>query len=167
MAKTMEETLANLSEKAHQAEPRNRALVKSLKKKKPKSLDNIVHRLHEEVFSTIDCLACANCCKTLGPRVTDNDIVRLAKHLKIKPGKFIESYLRLDEDNDYVFKEMPCPFLLPDNYCMVYEHRPKACREYPHTDRKRFYQALDITLKNTATCPAVYEIMEQLKQIDI
>ncbi len=163
----MNSILFNLAEKAHQAEPQNKALVKKLKKKKPKNLDNIVHGLHEEVFSEIDCLACANCCKTLGPRVTDNDIARLAKHLKIKPGKFIESYLRLDEDNDYVFKEMPCPFLLPDNYCMVYEQRPKACREYPHTDRKRFYQALDITLKNTATCPAVYEIMERLKQANI
>ncbi len=163
----MKKLLDNLAEKARQAEPQNRALVKKLKKKKPKNLDNIVHALHEEVFSEIDCLTCANCCKSLGPRVTDNDIARLAKHLKLKPGKFIESYLRLDEDNDYVFKEMPCPFLMPDNYCMVYEHRPKACREYPHTDRKRFYQALDITLKNTATCPAVFEIMERLKQTNI
>jgi len=163
----MKKLLDNLAEKARQAEPQNKALVKKLKKKKPKNLDNIVHALHEEVFSEIDCLACANCCKTLGPRITDNDIAKLAKHLKIKPGKFIESYLRLDEDNDYVFKEMPCPFLMPDNYCMVYEHRPKACREYPHTDRKRFYQALDITLKNTATCPAVFEIMERLKQTNI
>jgi len=163
----MKKLLTNLAEKARQAVPQHKALVKKLKKKKPKNLDNIVHALHEEVFSEINCLQCANCCKTLGPRITDHDIARLAKHLKLKPGKFIESYLRLDEDNDYVFKEMPCPFLMPDNYCMVYEHRPKACREYPHTDRKRFYQALDITLKNTATCPAVFEIMEQLKQIDI
>jgi len=163
----MKKLLTNLAEKARQAEPQHKALVKKLKKKKPKNLDNTVHALHEEVFSEINCLQCANCCKTLGPRITDHDIARLAKHLKLKPGKFIESYLRLDEDNDYVFKEMPCPFLMPDNYCMVYEHRPKACREYPHTDRKRFYQALDITLKNTATCPAVFEIMERLKQIDI
>lgn len=160
----MDNILKNLSEKAKQAELQNKALVKKLKKKKPKNLDNIVHALHQEVFNHIDCLACANCCKTLGPRITDNDIVRLTKHLKLKPGKFIDAYLKLDEDNDYVFKEMPCPFLMPDNYCMVYEYRPKACREYPHTDRKRFYQALDVTLKNTATCPAVFEIMEQLKQ---
>ncbi len=160
----MVDILKNPPEKAKQAELQNKTLVKKLKKKKPKNLDNIVHALHQEVFNRIDCLACANCCKTLGPRITDNDIARLAKHLKLKPGKFIDAYLKLDEDNDYVFKEMPCPFLMPDNYCMVYEYRPKACREYPHTDRKRFYQALDVTLKNTATCPAVFEIMEQLKQ---
>ncbi len=160
----MKNTLNSLAKKAKQAETQNKLLVKKLKAKKPKTLDNIVHALHDEAFKKIDCLACANCCKTLGPRITDNDIARLSGHLKIKPRKFIEDYLRLDEDNDYVFKNMPCPFLMPDNYCMVYKHRPKACREYPHTNRKRFYQALDITLKNTAVCPAVFEIMEQLNR---
>ena len=154
--------LENLPEKAKQAAPLYKALFRKLKKKKPKNLDDVVHSLHQEVFREIDCLECANCCKTLGPRITDNDIARVAKHLKIKPGKFIESYLRIDEDGDYVFKEMPCPFLMPDNYCMIYDVRPKACREYPHTDRKRFYQALDITLINTATCPAVFEIVERM-----
>ena len=156
--------LENLPEKAQQAAGDNKTFFKKLKRRKPKNLDTVTHVLHKEVFDEVDCLACANCCKTLGPRITDNDIARLAKHLKQKPGKFIESYLRIDEDGDYVFKEMPCPFLMPDNYCMVYEVRPKACREYPHTDRKRFYQALDITLKNTATCPAVFEIVERLKE---
>jgi len=163
----LEKILNNLAQKAKQAASQNKVFVKKLKKKKPKNLDNIVHGLHKKVFEKIDCLSCANCCKTLGPRITDHDITKLAKHFKIKPGKFIENHLKLDEDNDYVFKQMPCPFLLPDNYCMVYEKRPKACREYPHTDRKRFYQALDISLKNTAVCPAVFEIMEQLKQIGV
>ena len=156
--------LNNLKERAQQASAQHNAVVKKLKKKKYKNLDDVVHSYHDEVFEQIDCLACANCCKTLGPRITDNDIARLAKHLKLKPGKFIDNYLKIDEDGDYVFKNMPCPFLLPDNYCMVYEYRPKACREYPHTDRKRFYQALNVTLKNTATCPAVFEIMERLKK---
>ena len=156
--------LENLPEKAQQVSAENKVFFKKLRKKKSKNLDSVVHALHEEVFEEVDCLACANCCKSLGPRITDIDIARLARHLKLKPGKLIEEYLRIDEDGDYVFKEMPCPFLMPDNYCMVYEYRPKACREYPHTDRKRFYQALNVTLKNTATCPAVFEIIERLKQ---
>lgn len=138
------------------------SLFKKLKKKKPKELDSIVHELHHDTFDYIDCLECANCCKGLGPRVTDNDVARLSKYLKIKPSDFVEEYLRVDEDNDYVFKEMPCPFLMPDNYCMVYESRPKACREYPHTDRKRFYQVLKISEKNLETCPAVMEISKKL-----
>ena len=158
------ELLNNLDFLAEKAEASTKKLFKILKKRKPKNLDNIVHEAHEEVFEEIDCLECANCCKTLGPRITDVDIVRLAKYLKVKPRKLIEDYLRIDEDGDYVFKEMPCPFLMPDNYCMVYESRPKACREYPHTDRKRFYQVLNLTQENVKTCPAVYEIVEKIKE---
>ncbi|MFB0925453.1 MAG: YkgJ family cysteine cluster protein, partial [Vicingaceae bacterium] len=47
----------------------NKALVKKLKKSKPKSLDDTVHQLHEETFEKIDCLACANCCKTTSPAI--------------------------------------------------------------------------------------------------
>ena len=76
----------------------------------------------------------------------------------------MEQYVLTDEDGDYVFNAHPCPFLLPDNYCMVYENRPRACREYPHTDRKRFYQILPLSFKNCETCPVVYEIFQELKQ---
>lgn len=140
------------------------SLVRKLKKKKPKNLDNIVHQLHYDAFNTFDCLDCASCCKTIGPRLTDKDIERLAKHLKMKSADFMKQYILTDEDGDYVFKDHPCPFLLPDNYCIVYENRPKACRDYPHTDRKRFYQILDLSHKNCETCPVVYDIFEELKK---
>ena len=138
------------------------AFLKKLKKKKPKKLDDIVHELHEEAFDSFDCLDCANCCKTIGPRLIDKDIERLAKHLKMKTADFMQQYILTDEDGDFVFKDHPCPFLLPDNYCIVYESRPKACREYPHTDRKRFYQILNLTHKNCETCPVVFDIVNQL-----
>ena len=138
--------------------------LKKLKTKKPKNLDDVVHELHEEAFAKFNCLDCANCCKTIGPRLIDKDIERLAKHLKMKISDFTEKYILTDEDGDFVFKEHPCPFLLPDNYCMVYENRPKACREYPHTDRKRFYQILELSHKNCETCPVVYEIFEEIKK---
>ena len=138
------------------------ALFKKLKKKKPKNLDDVVQKLHAEAFEQFDCLTCANCCSTISPIVTDKDVERLAKQLKMKTVDFIGQYLYRDEDNDYVFKETPCPFLLPDNYCMVYEQRPKACREYPHTDRKRFVQILNLTHKNCEVCPVVYCITEEL-----
>lgn len=139
------------------------SLIRRLKKKKPGTLDDFVHFLHHEAFSQFNCLDCANCCKTIGPRLTDKDIERLSKHLRLKHWEFVERYVLTDEDGDQVFKEHPCPFLLPDNYCAVYENRPKACREYPHTDRKRFYQILELSHKNCETCPVVYEIFEELK----
>jgi len=140
----------------------NKAFVEKLKRLKPKSLDGEVHQLHDEVFEKIDCLTCANCCKTTSPAIYERDIDRLSKHLKIKPSQLIMQYLHKDEDTDYVFTSAPCPFLGADNYCSVYENRPLACREYPHTNRKRFYQVLDISLKNTLICPAVASIFEKL-----
>jgi len=141
----------------------NKALAKKLKKSKPKNLDNTVHQLHNETFENIDCLECANCCKTTSPAIYERDIDRLSKHLKIKPSKLIEEYLLKDEDDDYVFKSAPCPFLDYENYCMVYESRPLACREYPLTNRKRFYQMLDLSITNTLICPAVASIFEELQ----
>ena len=141
-----------------------RELFRILKRRKPKNLDMLTHDLHNEVFGRLDCLDCANCCKSISPMITDKDIQRISSGLKMKPSEFTEKYLDLDEEQDYVFKNSPCPFLMSDNYCSIYEIRPKACREYPHTDRKRFVQILDLTLKNTATCPAVFEVVEGLKR---
>lgn len=156
----------NLKEKlqiAEKVKKENKALVKQLKKTKPKNLDDKVHQLHDEAFEKIDCLACANCCKTTSPIFYERDIDRLAKHLKMRPSAFIEQYLHKDEVGDYVLNEAPCPFLDYENYCMVYDSRPTACREYPHTNRKRFYQLLDLSLKNTEICPAVVDVFEGLK----
>lgn len=139
--------------------------VKKLKSKQPKNLDEVVHGLHDEAFEKFSCLDCANCCKTIGPRLTDKDIASLSRYLKMKPADFTEKYVETDEDNDFVFRDHPCPFLLPDNYCMVYESRPKACREYPHTDRKRFYQILQLSHKNCETCPVVFGIFGELRKV--
>lgn len=142
----------------------NKALSKKMKRTKPKNLDDTVHLLHEEQFEEIDCLDCANCCKTTSPTFYERDIDRLAKHLKLKPSDFINQYLKIDEDGDYVLTKAPCPFLDYENYCMVYESRPTACREYPHTNRKRFYQILDLSVKNTEICPAVADIFKELRE---
>jgi hypothetical protein len=85
----------------------------------------------------------------------------------MRPADFIEKYLRIDEDNDYVLQSVPCAFLDADNYCSVYEARPKACREYPHTNRKKMVRILDLTHKNTRVCPAVLEIVERLKNVSL
>jgi len=156
--------IAELRARALALKPENKTFFARLRKKKPKNLDNTMQDLHAEVFSEIDCLNCANCCKSISPTLYDKDVDRLAKHLKMKPSHFVEQYLFVDDEGDYVFQQTPCPFLLPDNYCMVYENRPKACREYPHLDRKRFYQILNLTLKNIEVCPAVFDAVEKLKK---
>ncbi|WP_274476013.1 YkgJ family cysteine cluster protein [Mangrovimonas aestuarii] len=160
----MEEILKNLPRQAKDKHKENAAFFKKLKKKQPKQLDYIMQELHEEEFQRTDCLECANCCKTTGPLFTDKDIERIAKHFRMKPQQFIDDFLRIDEDNDYVLQSVPCTFLGADNYCSIYEVRPKACREFPHTDRKKFQQISNLTLKNVAICPAAYNIVEEMKK---
>lgn len=143
----------------------NTDFIKKLKRKTPKDLDHTVHGLHDEVFDEIDCLNCANCCKTTSPIFTDKDIERLARRFRVRPSIFIEQYLYLDNEGHYVLHSSPCPFLGEDSYCSVYEDRPRACREYPHTNRKKFAQLLNLTLKNTEICPATLEILERLKRV--
>jgi len=155
--------LAQYKEQVKLMRKENTQFFKRLKKKNPKVLDKLIHPLHEEVFECTDCMKCANCCKTTGPLFTDKDISRISKHLRIKPSKFTEKYLRIDEDRDYVLKTVPCTFLGADNYCSIYDVRPKACREFPHTDRIKQHQLLELTEKNMEVCPAVFSIIEKLK----
>ena len=131
-------------------------------KKKLEGMDHQVHAFHAKISERTDCLSCGNCCRSLGPRITDKDVERMAKALRMKASDIISKYLKIDEDGDLVFKSLPCPFLGADNYCTIYESRPKACREYPHTDRKRFYQIYNLSVKNAYTCPIVYEVLQQL-----
>ncbi len=143
----------------------HRKALKKLKTFKPGQLDSKIHALHYRIFDEeTDCLKCANCCKTISPAITDKDVQKLSRSLLISPGEVVAKYLQTDEDCDYIFRSQPCPFLGEDNYCVVYENRPKACREYPHTDRKKFYQLLEITRKNIAVCPAVFRIVEEVRK---
>ncbi len=160
----MNEILKALPKKAKEKEAANKKFFTKLKKKPPKQLDYLMQELHEAEFERTDCLECANCCKTTGPLFTDSDIQRIAKHLRLKPQQFIRTYLRLDEENDYVLKQVPCTFLGADNYCSIYDVRPKACKEFPHTDRKKFQQISHLTLKNVSICPAAFNIVEKMKE---
>ncbi len=153
--------LKNVTEKK---KAEHKKFLQQLKRKPPRNLDDDFHEAHDEVFEELDCLTCANCCKTTSPIFYQKDIERAAKRVRMKPGEFIDKYLHIDEDKDYVLNVAPCPFLDGENYCMIYEDRPTACREYPHTDRKNMYQVLDLAYKNTLVCPAVYKIVEKILQ---
>lgn len=141
----------------------NRKFFKNLSKSQQKSLDALAVNAHHEAFKEVDCLDCANCCKTTGPLFTKADIDRLAKLFSMKSSTFMNTYLQLDEDGDHILQETPCPFLLENNKCLVYDHRPKACREFPHTDRKNFFQIKNLTIKNTLMCPIAYRVVEKIK----
>ena len=160
MDRTLEELVANAAEKHVET----KKYFSKLKKKKPKRLDILMQDLHDDEFSRTDCLTCGNCCKTTSPIFTEKDIKRISKYLKMKEQHFITQYLQRDSDDFMVLQSVPCTFLDDENNCFIYDVRPKACSEYPHTNRKKFIQLTNLTLKNTEICPAVFNIVEKLKR---
>jgi len=160
----MENILQNLPKLAAEKHTETKRYFAKLKKKTPKRLDILMQELHDKEFEKTDCLSCANCCKTSSPIFTNKDIARISKHFKMKERDFVDKYLFRDEDDFMVLQDAPCAFLSKDNSCSIYSVRPKACSEYPHTNRKKFIQLTSLTLKNTEICPAVFNIVEDLKK---
>ena len=118
--------------------------------------------LHEKAFSKISCLDCAGCCKNYSPRFKTPDIKRISKHLRMRESEFIDTYLQIDNEGDYVVKQVPCPFLGQDNHCAIYDVRPSDCARFPYTDEDVLLRRPNITLKNAEFCPAVFFVLENL-----
>lgn len=132
------------------------------------SVDLIFKKVHDVVFENTNCLTCANCCKNYSPIIEPEEIPMLCKAIGIESSQFFQDYVEMDEDGDFVFKSQPCPLLnLDDNKCSIYENRPQACREYPHTNMKEMKNHLDLLEKNIEICPAAEEIVRRvLNQIE-
>jgi uncharacterized protein len=156
-----DEVLKNWEKRSAEHQKQYKHLLKTADKNK---VLKQLPQLHEEAFSKIDCLQCANCCKNYSPRFKTPDIKRISKHLKMKEGEFIEIYLRLDEDGDYVVKSAPCPFLGADNYCSIYEKRPSDCVRFPYTNEDVIVKRQQLTLKNSTFCPITFYVLEKLLQ---
>jgi len=160
---TMKDEYEKLLEAARSRSKEIKKYFERLRHKKPRELDGLVSGFHEEIFSEIDCLECANCCRTLGPKFTPRDVDKASAALGLRESSFRKAHLRVDEDGDAVLKALPCPFLCDDNWCSIYDDRPKACREYPHTE-ERFHSLLLAAEKNVFICPAAYQIYEKLRK---
>ncbi len=160
----MEQRLKSLHKDAKEVEKETQKYFQRLKRRTPKTLDLTMRDLHDAEFKKTDCMTCANCCKTSSPIFTDKDIQRISKHFKMKEVQFIGQFLERDSDDFHVLQSVPCHFLdAQDNSCTIYDVRPKACSEYPHTNRKKFIKISDLTIKNTEICPAAFNIVENLK----
>jgi Fe-S-cluster containining protein len=121
-------------------------------------------QLHEEAFQKIDCLQCAACCKNYSPRFKTPDVKRISKYLGMKESVFIDTYLQVDEEGDFVVKSTPCPFLGGDNKCSIYEIRPSDCARFPYTDEDVLIKRQSLTLKNASFCPITFYVLEGLQQ---
>jgi uncharacterized protein len=130
--------------------------------------DRILRRIAEGIEQQIDCTACANCCKTSTTEVSERDIDRLSRHLRVSREKFLADYTMPDEDGALSLRFTPekgCVFL-DGNLCSVYEARPDICQRYPHLVRgsgsiaSRMWSFVD----RAAICPIVYNSLEAFKQ---
>jgi Fe-S-cluster containining protein len=157
--------LAEIRSRAKQNEERNWAFRSKLKFMNipARKLDGLVHRLHTEVSSRIDCRSCANCCKVMRPAVGQAAAGRIARHLGISSEAFKNEYLDFDrEEQQYLMQRIPCPFL-QENKCSLYELRPHDCRSFPHLHKNGFTSRLITVIHNYAICPIVFNVFERLK----
>ncbi len=156
---TEKDYLNNWGKKSKEQQKQYRQFLKRVDKNKVLKL---LPHLHEEAFERVDCLTCANCCKNYSPRFKTPDVKRIAKYLGMRESIFIDTYLRVDEGGDFVVKTSPCPFLLADNTCQIYERRPSDCARFPHTNEDVFIKRQALTLKNSEFCPITYYVLERL-----
>ena len=133
-----------------------------LQRAKKNEVLNKLPDLHEEAISKIDCLQCANCCKNYSPRFKTPDVKRISRHLGMRESEFIDVYLKVDEEGDFVAKTLPCPFLGANNYCSIYDQRPSDCQRFPYTDEDVIIKRPSLTLKNSTFCPITYYVLEGL-----
>ena len=121
-------------------------------------------QLHEEAFEKIDCLQCANCCKNYSPRFKTPDLKRISRHVGMKESLFIEKYLVVDDEGDFVARSKPCPFLETNNVCSIYDVRPSDCARFPYTDEDVIIKRQALTLKNSTFCPITFYVLDKLSE---
>jgi Fe-S-cluster containining protein len=137
-----------------------------IEKATPRGLDGITAKLNPEVWKEIDCLSCANCCKTMTPTYTKQDIIRIAAHFNETPQEFKDKWLKLDKEGDWLNKKEPCQFLnLKDNKCSIYAIRPADCAGFPHLPRKRMVDYMHVHKQNIEYCPATYRLVEKMMEM--
>jgi len=142
-----------------------RSFINKTAKNPPPGLDQLTSKIEPEVWKEIDCLSCANCCKTMTPTYNTQDIKRIAAHLGMSRDAFKKTYLK-KQGGDYINKKSngPCPFLnLENNKCTIYTVRPADCAGFPHLSKRRWKDYAHVHRQNIDHCPATYKMIEKMK----
>ena len=133
-----------------------------LKSKDSNKVDQIVHRLHDELTLQIDCTLCGNCCCQLKPELHPEDIAILARLENVSPESFQENYCEEAEFSEIYLKTIPCRYL-ENKKCCIYENRPEECKTFPNSGKERFTSRLYSMIGFYEICPIVFNLMERLK----
>jgi len=155
-------SLRAFKNKAIKNKGRLRRFLSRIEKNPPRHLASITATLETEVWKETDCLACANCCKTMTPTFNKADIKRISAHFNETEEAFIKKWLKKDRIGDYINTRQPCQFLnLKDNKCSIYEVRPADCAGFPHLP-KRMKDYMHVHKQNIEYCPATYRLVEKM-----
>lgn len=124
-------------------------------------------RIVEDIEAATDCQTCANCCRKSTVRLSDRDIERLSKALKIKPARVVADYTMPTEDEGLILRrddEKGCVFL-DGTFCLVYDARPDICRDYPHLVHGpgSLLARMWHMPERASVCPIVYNSLESFK----
>lgn len=139
------------------------AFLTGLEQDAPPLLDAYAAQLDSEVWAETNCLTCANCCRTMSPVFTNQDIKRIATHFRMSAAVFKEKWLYKNEKGEWMNRLQPCPFLhLPTNKCSIYAIRPADCASFPHLTKKRLVDYLHVHKQNIEYCPATFKLVEKL-----
>lgn len=138
--------------------------LRRVEKKDPSQMDTLCEPLNHETWKEVDCLACANCCKTMTPTYTQQDIRRIANYLGMKKQELIDKYLKFDKkEEDWQNKKQPCQWLdLQTNLCSIYEVRPADCAGFPHLTKKHWTDYTHVHKQNINYCPATFTFVQKM-----
>jgi len=157
--------LRSFRQKARLNKKKLRSFLRKIEKDIPRELDKLTAALTPAVWKEVDCLTCANCCKTMSPTYTQTDIKRIAKHFEVTPAEFTKKWLRKDRIGDMLNKIEPCQFLdLKDNKCSIYEIRPADCAGFPHLPKRKMVDYMHVHKQNIEYCPATYKLVEKMQE---
>lgn len=143
-----------------------RRFLSKLEKQPPRMVAKLTAVLEQETWREVDCLTCANCCKTMTPTFNLADLKRISAHFGQTVEEFKTKWLRKEKkkDGDWLNKQEPCQFLnLVDNKCSIYAIRPADCAGFPHLSKK-FSEYAHVHKQNIEYCPATYRLVEKMKQ---
>ncbi|HQF36497.1 MAG TPA: YkgJ family cysteine cluster protein [Candidatus Dojkabacteria bacterium] len=83
-------------------------------------------------FSKI-CIKCQECCKTIAVQSIYQYCDEVIEFYETRGGR-TKKFIFDDQELLLVEFDLKCPHLDDEKGCMIYDHRPKVCRDYPTDD---------------------------------
>lgn len=128
------------------------------------------HILAGDIQQHTDCTACGNCCRFTLVNVTAHDLDAVAQHLGMPRADVVRLYTMPDPESPsqrVLRNERDACAFLDGNICLIYEARPKACRDFPHVAPgvHTVGGRMASVCRNASFCPIIYNALEAYKNL--